>query len=173
MMEQLLHKYLVLHGQLVIPELGILSIKRLHSELDVQTGLRTAPRPMVVFSTESQSAPDKTLYDFLSRETGCDEASAIQDFQNFATRFTAGLRQQQTAVLPGVGTLFAEGNGHIRFEAATDLSALLPPILLPDAALLSDAEQEEEPVLDEDDNWWYYALILLILGVGALIYYYI
>lgn len=172
-MEQLLHKYLVLHGQLVIPELGMLYVKNLPSELDTETGMRTAPRPVVMFTTENLTASDKTLYDFLSGETGCDEATAIHDFQSFATRFTAGFRQQQSAVLSGVGTLFAEENGHIRFEAASDLSALLPPILIPDAALLADGEQEEEPVMAEDDNWWYYALILLILGVGALIYYYI
>ncbi len=172
-MEQLLHKYLVLHGQLVIPELGMLYVTKQHSELDAQTSLRTAPRPMVVFTTENLPVSDKTFYDFLSRETGCDEATAVQDFQNFAKRFTAGLRQQQSAVLPGIGTLFTEENGHVRFEAAADLSALLPPIFLPDVASLSEAEQEEEPVLEEDDNWWYYALILLILGIGALLYYYI
>lgn len=172
-MEQLLYKYLVLHGQLAIPGLGRLFVKKQPSGLDAQTGLRTAPRPLVMFASDDLPATDKTLYDFLSRETGRDEASAIQDFQSFANRFTAGLREQQTAVLPGVGTLFAEANGHIRFEAATDLSALLPPILLPDTTPLADGEQEEEPALAEEDNWWYYALILLILGVGALIYYYI
>lgn len=172
-MEQLLHKYLVLHGQLAIPELGMLYVKNLPSELDSQTGLCTAPRPMVMFTTEILPASNKSLYDFLSGETGCDEATAVRDFQSFTNRFTTVLREQHTAVLPGVGTLFSEENGLIRFESATDLSALLPPILIPDAALPADGEQEEEPVMAEDDNWWYYALILLILGVGALIYYYI
>lgn len=170
-MEQLLHKYLVLHGQLALPELGRWYVTNLPSEQDPQTGLCTAPRPVVMFTTENLPASDKTLYDFLSRETGCDEATAVHDFQNFANRFTAGLRQEQRAVLPGVGTLFSEENGHIRFEAATDLSTLLPPIFLPDASSLSEVEQDE--VVAEDDNWWYYALILLILGIGALIYYYI
>lgn len=173
-MDQLLYKYLVLHGHLAVPQMGVFSVKKQTAGFDVVSGLLTAPQLQVQFNNELQLVAEKSVFDFLVRETGKEETVAIRDFQDFANRFQEGLRQNKTYNWNGVGTLFQEENGPIRFEAAADLLYLLPPVAVEGMTASSSEEiTEETDETVQRDLWWFYAIILLLLGLGALAYYYI
>lgn len=173
-MFQILHKYLVLHHQLVVPQVGLFYVEKEPATYQDDTGLLSAPRSLIHFTQKYQSGTDKLFFEFLTRETGLEEPAAIHDYLEFANRLQAELKERKTAIWKGVGTLFLADNDEIRFERATDLQELLPPVAIAgieavDGAALTDEEEAEAP----KDYWWYYAIILLILGLGALAYYYI
>jgi len=173
-MFQILHKYLVLHHQLVVPQVGLFYVEKEPAVYEENTGLLLAPRPLIRFEQKHQSGTDKLFFEFLTRETGLEESAAIRDYLEFANGLQAELKENKTATWKSVGTLFLADNDEIRFERATDLQELLPPVAIAgigavDGAALSDEEETEAP----KDYWWYYAIILLILGLGALAYYYI
>lgn len=173
-MFQILHKYLVLHHQLVLPQVGLFYVEKEPAAYQESDGLLSAPRSLIHFTQKHQAATEKYFFEFLIRETGLEEPAAIHDFLEFANGLRAELKEQKKAIWIGVGTLFLENNDEIRFERATDLQDLLPPVLIAgsegiDAAASADEAEEEAA----KDYWWYYAIILLILGLGALAYYYI
>lgn len=171
-MFHILHKYLVLHHQLVVPQVGLFYVEKEPAAYQDDNGALSAPRLLVHFAQKHQAAADKSFFEFLTRETGQEEADAIRDYLAFANDLQEKLASNKTAVWKGVGTLFLEDKDLIRFERATDLQDLLPPLVIPVTNLVdaTEVETEEAPARD---YWWYYAIILLILGLGALAYYYI
>jgi hypothetical protein len=173
-MFHILHKYLVLHHQLIVPQVGLFYVEKEPATYQDDTGLLSAPRSLIHFAQKHQSGTDKLFFEFLIRETGLDEPAAIHDYLEFANGLRAELIDKKTAIWKGVGTLFLSDNDEIRFERATDLQELMPPVTITGAAgfeaVASTDEMEETAA---KDYWWYYAIILLILGLGALAYYYI
>lgn len=173
-MFQILHKYLVLHHQLVVPQVGLFYVEKEPATYQDDISLLSAPRSLIHFTQKHQSGTDKLFFEFLTRETGQEEPAAIHEYLEFANGLQAELKAKKTAVWEGVGTLFLTDKDEIRFERATDLQELLPPVAIVgiaavDTAALTDDEEAAAP----KDYWWYYAIILLILGLGALAYYYI
>lgn len=173
-MFQILHKYLVLHRQLVVPQVGLFYVEKEPATYQDDISLLSAPRSLIHFTQKHQSGTDKLFFEFLTRETGQEEPAAIHEYLEFANGLQAELKAKKTAVWEGVGTLFLTDKDEIRFERATDLQELLPPVAIAgiaavDTAALTDDEEAAAP----KDYWWYYAIILLILGLGALAYYYI
>jgi hypothetical protein len=173
-MYHILHKYLVLHHQLVVPQVGLFYVEKESASYQNDTGLLSAPRSLIHFTQKHQSGTDKFFFEFLIRETGLEESAAIRDYLGFAEELQAELKEKKTTIWKGVGTLFLEDNDTIRFERATDLQELLPPVAIAGTEFLDAAVAEDEVAAETaKDYWWYYAIILLILGLGALAYYYI
>jgi len=176
-MDQHLYKYLVLHNQLCIPQLGSFAIKSSNARYDDGSGFLHAPKPILYFTDESGSTSDKTFFDFLANEMGVDEVTAIKLFHDFSYRFRSDLVEKGSVELKGVGTLTKKEDDKIIFQPAHNLADLLPPVkhgeALPVANIENESVTEEETDTEEKkDKWWIYAIILLILGAVALLYYY-
>ena len=170
-MDQYLYKFLVVNGHLGIPQLGSFIIKQEPANLDTASGILYPPKPVISFSETAIPVSEKLFFDFLSNEMGIDEVSAIQQFNEFASRFRNEFQENGSVILNGVGKLKRGEDGRIAFQPATDLSAFLSPLQMVEAVLLAETDTEQEET--KPDYWWFYAIILLILGLGALVYYYI
>jgi hypothetical protein len=177
-MDQLLYKYLVLHKNLSIPQLGSFVIKNAQSHFDSATGLLHAPRPMIFFTDGIIPMSEKLFFDFLSIEMGVDEVTAIKQFHDYAYQLRKDLLENRKVAIEGIGTLTKEEDESILFNPANDLSELFPPVQNA-TAMISATDGDESDMDDasgvtaETDQWWIYAIILLIIGGGALLYYYI
>ncbi len=176
-MDQHLYKYLVLHKQLYIPQLGSFVIKSSTARYESGSALLESPKPILYFTDEMNTISEKLFFDFLANEMSVDEVTAIKLFHDFSYRFRNDLVEKGSVELKGVGTLTKKENEKIVFQPAHNLSDLLPPVkqnkILPVANIENAAVETEEIVTEEKkDKWWIYAIILLILGAGALLYYY-
>ncbi len=172
-MDQQLYKYLVLHRNLSIPQLGSFLIKDQPAHYENATGLLHAPQPLIYFSEGVTSMSEKLFFDFLSVEMGVDEVAAIKQFHDYAYRLRENLLTSRVAEVKGIGTLIKGNDDLIVFNPANDLNYLLPPVQQGEA-ISADiyATDEETDTIASKDNWWVYAIILTILGLGALLYYY-
>lgn len=169
-MDRHLYKYLVLHKHLNIPQLGSFVVEKEHARYDAKAGLLYPPVQTVVFSPGVNPISEKLFFDFLALELAVDEASAIQQFHDFAFRFRTRLSEEGHAEVEGVGRLTKQEGGGFAFESAPYLSELLPPLRESEPVVTEEASEEEEEA--QKDNWWIYAIVLLILGAGALLFYY-
>jgi hypothetical protein len=177
-MDQQLYKYLVLHKNLAIPQLGNFVVKTEPSNYDRTTGLLHAPKPVIHFTDTSIPMSEKFFFNFLSAEMGIDEVTAIKQFHDFAYQLRKDLQENRTVAVGGIGTLTKGEDELVSFNPAHDLSELLPPVQKGEAIPATDTndayDSEEISDIEEGkDQWWVYALVLLIIGLGALLYYYI
>ena len=189
LLQQYLHKFLVLHRMLSIPQLGSFIIEEEPAQIDVASGLLFAPRSLIRFSTAVQPVSDKVFFHFLSEELGVDEVTAIREFHEYCYAFRNDL-QQGMAVLPGVGRMVRREEGELLFTPESQLLELLPPVPWTDttvtrqstkkkAAAAAEKELPGTVVMTESseeiiprDRWWIYAILLLAAGVLALLFYY-
>ena len=170
-MDQYLYKFLVINGHLGIPQLGSFTIQQVPAYLDAASGLLYPPKPGIRFREADFPVPEKLFFDFLSCELGSDEEAAMQQFNEFSNQFRSQFQENGSVVLKGIGKLNRGEDGEVAFLPDNDLSALLQPLQMEKAQMLS--ETNTEPKETQPDYWWFYAIILLILGLGALAYYYI
>jgi hypothetical protein len=177
-MDQQLYKYLVLHKNLAIPQLGSFVVTTQQSHFDSTTGLLHAPKPVIHFTDTSIPMSEKFFFDFLSAEMGIDEVTAIKQFHDYAYQLRKDLQENRTVAVGGVGTLTKGEDELVVFNPAHNISELLPPIQKAEAIPATDTDEaydndETSDMEAGNDNWWVYALVLLIIGLGALLYYYI
>ena len=177
-MDQSLYKYLVLHKNLTIPQLGSFVVKNEPSHFDSTTGLLHAPKPVIVFTDSTIPMSEKFFFDFLSTELGIDEVTAIKQFHDYAYQLRKDLLEKRTIAVNGIGTLIKGEDEQVQFNPAHDVSVLLPPVQKADAIPASDQNDlydadETSDTTTTNDQWWVYTLILVILGLGALLYYYV
>lgn len=179
-MEQLLYKYLVLHQNLSIPQLGSFRVCQESARLDTDTENVYPPKPVILFSEATNLTPNKSFYAFLAQETGLDELSAIKQFHDYCYQLRKDIADKNEVILKGWGKMWTGEDTNLQFEQETDLSDMLPVYhLSPDqlAAVIASEENlySEETIVESSipDYWWFYALLLFICGIGALIYYYI
>lgn len=197
-MQDLLYKYLILHKQLQIPEIGSFSIDTLPAEIDKANGLLHAPTQVIRYR-QGSAAADNHFISFLSRETGLDEADAQVTFRDYIARLQHESGTNHGVEIPGMGTLKKETNGHYLFLADRSVNEMYPQLKLsgnfevqhayyrldkPTAHRKLDTDEEaikgldvnDDDVIEKDeeaDYWWVYVMIILLLGVGALLFYYV
>ena len=174
-MDQQLYKYLVLHKNLAIPQLGSFVIKNEPSHFDSTTGLLHAPKPVIHFTDGIIPMSEKFFFDFLSSEMGIDEVAAIKQFHDYAYQLRKDLQENRVVAVGGIGTLAKGEDELVSFNPAHDISELLPPVQKAEAIPVTDVYDSEKisDIEETKDQWWVYALVLLIIGLGALLYYYI
>jgi hypothetical protein len=174
-MDHYLYKYLVLHKQLCIPQLGSFTIQRENARYEEATGMLHPPTENIMFSDGVTPTSEKLFFDFLASEMGVDDVSAIKQFHDFSYNFRNHFTENGWAELKAVGRIEKNENGNIVFTATPRLTDLYPS-LNQDGSILSLQNEVtvEEEIIDEEnkDNWWIYAIALVILGAGALLFYY-
>jgi hypothetical protein len=177
-MDQQLYKYLVLHKNLAIPQLGSFVVTNEPSHFDSTTGMLHAPKPVIYFTDTTIPMSEKFFFDFLSAEMGIDEVTAIKQFHDYAYQLRKDLTEKKHVEVGGIGTLTKGEDELVSFNSTHDISALLPPVQKAEAIPVTDTndayDREEISDIEEGkDQWWVYALVLLMIGLGALLYYYI
>ncbi len=195
-MHQYLHKYLVLHKKLGIPDVGNFTIQYNPSKLDTSTGLLFGPTPVIQFKQEQTAPADKVFFDFLAEEMGVDEVVAIRRFHDYLYQLKSTITAPQGGKITGLGNLRKEESGLIIFSPDKTTHDIIPQVNsgnaiqpvkaakknIPEEYERELTEQEEEDIrelLGQDaaeasaDNWWVYAVILLLIGVGAVLFYYV
>ncbi|MBV9987902.1 MAG: hypothetical protein JO301_09495 [Chitinophagaceae bacterium] len=127
-MQQHLHKFLILHRSLHIPQLGSFCVREEPARADTESRLLFAPRPVISFNNSDKSEPDATFFHFLSREMSKDEDEARTEFNRFCSEFRNSLQQLGIAVIPGVGRLVSRNENDLIFTPESSLLDLLPPV---------------------------------------------
>lgn len=200
-MHQYLHKYLILHRSLSIPQLGNFSVRDEAARPDPVSGLLFAPRPVISFEAQQEQPANKKFFSFLAKEMNTDETAAVREFHDFCYKFRERLQHHDMAVLPGVGRIVKNADEKLMFTAENSLLEFLPPVpwttageqlSLPVESRKQKKKQAAAPVVKPEpvvaqteeiteeideyevprDRWWLYAIIMLALGVLALLYYY-
>lgn len=172
MIQQLLYKYLVLNGQLGLPDIGSFTIHRQPASVDSTGTVLLSPTQQVHFAFQPVQA-DKNLFLFLAQETESDEVTVIGQFNEWVKSIKEKLAQESMAELPFMGSLRLTGEGSYRFEALTP-AMMLSPVDLPAGVVWKPIAPEEEEIIETTDSgWWIYAIILLLLGLAAVAYRYL
>jgi hypothetical protein len=172
MIQQLLYKYLVLNGQLGLPDIGSFTIHRQSAVVDAAGTALLAPIQEIRFEPKAVQA-DKNLFLFLAHETDSDEVTAIGQFNEWVKSTKEKLTQTSVAEMPFMGSLRVTGEGDYHFDA---LSAAIgqSAVELPEGLVWKTITTEDESVVETaDSSWWIYAIILLLLGIAAIAYRYL
>src|SRR6478735_4370846 len=104
-MDQHLYKYLVQHKHLNIPQVGSFLMQYQNARYEESTGLLHAPKPVLVFTDGHLPASEKTFFDFLGKEMGVDDLTAIKLFHEFSYQFRNDLQEKGSVEIKGVGIL--------------------------------------------------------------------
>lgn len=187
-MHQYLYKYLVLHQQLSIPELGHFTVETAPAVFNQAGTAILPPIPVTHFKAGAVLA-DKHFYDFLAIEMGTDEIRAIQAFREFSNDLRNGLATQESVTLNGIGILRKEMDQTVFFTPEKEpFPAFLPTIRLPHDVVLHTAQPDTDDdatsagdaieIMEStsqvtDTRWRLYALILFITGIAAIVLYYL
>ena len=75
-MDQLLYKYLILHGQLGLPDIGTFYIRHLPATIDDSGSYLQAPTQQIEFSSETIQV-DRNFFHFLANEKEMDVGCSI------------------------------------------------------------------------------------------------
>ncbi len=190
-MFDILYKYLILHGQLSIPGIGVFVLERDAAKVDVVNKLLHPPLTNIKFKAQHAVA-ERHLYDYIAAETKMDVVDAIKVFQDFSFDLKNEVQQKKWVELPEVGILTQGVRDEIKFKSAGVLKEYFPAVTA-DKISFAEAEsavaatasepavvyptEEKVSVYEEEekkprDFWWLYALILALIGGGAIFYYY-
>lgn len=172
MVQQLLYKYLVLNGQLGLPDIGSFTILQQPAMADTSGTVLLSPTRQISFESQTVKA-DKNLFLFLAQETDSDEVTAISQFNEWVKSIKEKLGKDAVVDLPFMGSLRLTGEGAYRFDALAPLITQAP-IDLPEGIVWKAITTEEEEIVETTDSgWWIYAIILLLLGIAAIAYRYL
>jgi|694.fasta_scaffold61838_2 hypothetical protein len=150
-MYQYLHKYLVLHQKLSLPEIGTFSIESVASQVDKINGLIYAPTPSIRFTQGPPFQPDRGFYQFLAQEMNIDEVTSIRRFHNYLYEINANLEYPKGSTIQGIGHLQKVNYGYIVFTPEKNLQDLVPPVKMesePTASETSYSFQEDAALSD-------------------------
>jgi hypothetical protein len=172
MLQQLLHKYLVLNGQLGIPDIGNFKLRRVPAYIDA-TGAYLQPPTTIIEFEQQTVAADKQFFQFLSQEIEVDEVAAIGQFNDWTKALKEKLAETASANVPLIGSLHKTPEGSLAFDPLP-IETNFQPIAIPEGIVWKQ-ETEEYDSLDKasDSGWWIYAVILFLLGAAAIAYHYL
>ena len=168
-MDKFLYKYLVLHKNLKVPQLGSFGVKIEPAHFDNGNSVLCPPVPIIYFSENVSQIADKSFFPFLATELGVDEISAKGEFSKFSTNLITNFKNTNSAVLEGIGELFSNEEGNIVFKPAHNPTVFLPVLEMGEAFQGLHSIKKNK----SSDLWWFYAIILTVIGIGALVYYYL
>ena len=153
-MYQYLHKYLVLHQKLSLPEIGTFSIESVASQVDKINGLIYAPTPSIRFTQGPPFQPDRGFYQFLAQEMNIDEVTSIRRFHNYLYEINSNLEYPKGSTIPGIGHLQKVNYGYIVFTPEKNLQDLVPPVKMESDPIPSYSSQsfQEDTMLPDPIN---------------------
>jgi hypothetical protein len=162
MMLTILEKYFLEHGQLVLPNIGILRLNQIDA-IQVN-GQFQPPVIQIVFDAiiEPTTKPNKLFYIYLSEHLDCTVEQAIIDYIAF---FTNQLSATSTVDLGNLGQLNILNEAYT-FESNFNSSSYFHSIQL-DKVQIED--QTENNFNTSSNQWWILPLIIAIIAIVAIL----
>jgi hypothetical protein len=162
MMLTILEKYFLEHGQLVLPNIGILRLNQIDA-IQVN-GQFQPPVIQIVFDAiiEPTTKPNKLFYIYLSEHLDCTVEQAIIDYIAF---FTNQLSATSTVDLGNLGQLNILNEAYT-FESNFNSSSYFHSIQL-DKVQIED--QTENNFNNTNKQWWILPLIIALIAIAAIL----
>jgi hypothetical protein len=181
-----LYRFLILHKELSIPNIGTFSLIKRAAAGDFPN--RKIEPPSYTFSFQTATnLPSKKFYNWLSNALLVSDREAIVRFNDFAFDLKRKIGEGETINWNGIGTLGKELGGDIKFVAITKDLIFEQPVkaekLIREKAehmvRVGEAEKtsaEMEILLTKSrksrSNWWAYAIIIALLVIMFLGWYF-
>jgi len=184
-MQQYIYKYFALNKAVSLPGIGSFSVEMQNAKLDFIDKILYPPQYTVHYN--KFDGPDKKLYQFLSKETGADETTVVENLKQFSEQLKDQLEKDHAVHLQGIGRLTKNTSG---FEFVPDetIQKYFPAISA-ERIIRQNAEHtvkvgEQERTSTQmhehfqqrkvkEDNWFVHALILGAIGIVTIALYYL
>jgi len=162
MMLNILEKYFLEHGQLVLPGIGHLSLNQ--TDAYQMNGQFQPPVHKIIFEAliEPTTKPSKLFYIYLSDHLDCTIEQAIIDYTAF---FTNQLTISNTIDLGNIGQINISNDGYI-FKSNFDSAHYFQSIEL-EKVLIED--QSENNFNTSSNQWWILPLIIATIAIVAIL----
>jgi hypothetical protein len=186
-MFQQLYEFLILHGKLALPEIGVILLER--NAASVDTANKTFNNPEWEFKFKDKKEPtDRDLYSWLSRVFDISTTDAIVKLTDFSFDFKNKLNSGETVNWEGIGH-FKKGLGEeIKFTAVKNEFDYIKPIVAEKvirekashSVRVGDVErssEEMEEMLNRARGRkvgpWIYALIAVVAALSFLVLHFV
>ena len=162
MMLTILEKYFLEHGQLVLPDIGHLSLNQ--TDAYQMNGQFQPPVHKIIFEAliEPTTKPSKLFYIYLSDHLDCTIEQAIIDYTAF---FTNQLTISNTIDLGNLGQINISNDGYT-FKSNFDSAVYFQSIEL-EKVLIED--QSENNFNTSSNQWWILPLIIATIAIVAIL----
>jgi len=184
-MQQYIYKYFALNKAVSLPGIGSFSVEMQNAKLDFID--KTLYPPVYTVHYNRFDGPDKKLYQFLSKETGVDETTVVDNVKQFSEQLKNQLEKDHNVHLQGIGKLTKKASG---YEFVSD--EVIPKYfstITAERIIRQNAEHtvkvgEQERTSTQmhehfqqrkvkEDNWFVHALILGAIGIVTIAFYYL
>jgi hypothetical protein len=162
MMLTILEKYFLEHRQLVLPDIGHLSLNQ--TDAYQMNGQFQPPVHKIIFEAliEPTTKPSKLFYIYLSDHLDCTIEQAIIDYTAF---FTNQLTISNTIDLGNLGQINISNDGYT-FKSNFDSADYFQSIEL-EKVLIED--QSENNFNTSSNQWWILPLIIATIAIVAIL----
>ena len=156
-----LTQYFAQHGQLILPNIGVLQLEK--EEANWEASILLAPKEKIVFEAGSIK-PSKSFYQFLSEALSISTDLAMVQYQAFLDQTFS--EEKATLKIGNFGTLSKQMNTY-SWSATFDSNLYYQNIAI--------APQELLTALDENpkDKWYWWALVLALVAVACILFKYL
>lgn len=189
-MTDVLTSYLLQHKSISIPGLGTVYIERIPAQTDFVNKQLLPPGYYFRFD-KYFDAPDREFFTYLAQQKDMADYEAIKWYNEWAYELRSRLRNDESEVWPGVGTLKKDASGEIIFEASGSIPSLQDPapasriihsnarhtMLVGDKEIVREINEENttEYIPEEapaKDSWWIYAIIIGGIAISVLFFHF-
>lgn len=197
-MDNLIASYFAQFGEIPIPHIGKIYLKKESASLDFASQQMMPPVYHVQLEEMNVDNPER-LIDYIALAGHMSESEASAKLQAWNARLTAGLAAGQEAELPFIGKLIRLEDGKIRLQPYEMLSVLQPVAAnridmsspLPKSGTDQEATVEEPVASSEEDAgeespdepegenaftereqtpWWIAALIIFLVSLSVILF---
>ena len=177
-----LYHYFIQSRSLGLPGIGTFDLFRISAQTDFANRKILAPGYTISYDSLND-APEKDLFEYLSRKCGIPEWEAIKEVNDFSHEIKGKLRSGQEVSWEGIGMLRAGAGGDIFFDPQPlEYGFIAPvnanrvvrqglnhPMLVGDRHLGSQDMQDmlagEEFYQEDENGWWVPSAILAAIAL--------
>ena len=162
MMQPILEKYFLAHGQLVLPGIGYLNLNQTDAFCDNDQFQPPVHKIELDINMASTTKPSKLFYIYLSDHLDCTVEQAIIDYTSF---FTNQLATSNKIDLGNLGHLNIT-NDTYTFESNYNSAHYFQPIHLEKVQI---EDQSENNFNTKSKYWWILPLIIASIAILAIL----
>lgn len=186
LMEETFAKYLFLHRQLSLPEVGNFTISTKPASLDFINKELHAPAQEIVFTPDVNNDTDEQFYKFIASANNVSEIDAIFLVSKAAKKIRNQLQQYNAAILEGIGTLY-KNDAEISFDPGIKAASYFDTITVErvirenaEHTLLVGEQEKKSSEMHEllsheekIEKWWIPVLVLALIAIAMIVFYYL
>lgn len=157
-------------NKIVVPVLGTFTAEPSASAREAFGTVVTPPSRKVIFSEELEFGFNYSLVGFIAEKESEDAESIEATVKQYVEELREQLRQGEQAVIRGLGTIFADANGRLRFEQ--DQSTNLEPASfgLPKLKVVPVLQEQTGPIIaDQTEKKSHGELLMWIILVPLVL----